>query len=236
MNRFSVWVGLILISALIFCGSAAAYNITDSSVSNTNVYAGSSVSTFGPADTYDPASCTSEGMTFDSDIYVRPVDFAVSVSNSVNALFSTDTQGALVTVQDGEVVSTLYKWDFGNGKSAETYEPQAEYTYPTGEYTAEVTVSNYLDGNGKSATVPLDILYAGYESFQGSWVSVLSMIIVAALVVTVVLLILVIRGVVELPVIIPFAAGMLGLVIVLIFVTFMAGTFDNLTMGVLGGT
>ena len=141
-------------------------------------------------------------MTFDSDIYVRPVDFAVSVSNSVNALFSTDTQGALVTVQDGEVVSTLYKWDFGNGKSAETYEPQAEYTYPTGEYTAEVTVSNYLDGNGKSATVPLDILYAGYESFQGSWVSVLSMIIVAALVVTVVLLILVIRGVVELPVII----------------------------------
>lgn len=234
MNRFSVWVGLILISALIFCGSAAAYNITDSSVSNTNVYAGSSVSTFGPADTYDPASCTSEGMTFDSGIYVRPVDLTVSVSKSVNALFSTFTQGALVTVQDGAVVSTPYKWDFGNGKSAETYEPQAEHTYHlTGEYSAEVTVSNYLDGDGESATV---ILYAGYESYQSGWMSVLSLIIVAALIVTVVLLFLVLRGGVGLPIIIPFAAGMLGLVIVFTFIAFMAGTVDNLTMGILGGT
>lgn len=236
MNRVSLWAVVLFVSALVLCGAAAGYNITDSSVTNTNVYAGSSVSTFGPADTYDPDSCISQDMTFDSDVFVRPVELTASVSNSVDVLFRTITQGALVTVADGAAVSTPYEWDFGySGYSAETSSPQASHTYPSGDYTASVNVYNYLNTGGVSESVHLEILYGGYDSYQGGFVSVLSLVIVAALVGAVAPLLLFIRGGGEIGILIPFAAGLLGLIIVFMFVATIAGTFDGVTMGLLSG-
>lgn len=235
MNRISLWVGILLVSALVLCSSAAAYNITDSSVTNTNVYAGSSVSTFGPEDTYDSLSCTAEGVTFDSGVYIRPISFTSSVSNSVDVLFSTLTQGAMVTVSDGVAVETPYKWSFGDGKSADTYLPQVSHTYPSGEYTASVNVYNYLNTGGVSDSVQLEILYGGYDTYSSGFISILSLIIVAALVGAVVLLLLFIRGGGDVGILIPFAAGLLGLIIVFMIVATIAGSFDEITMGLLSG-
>ena len=63
--------------------------------------------------------------------------------------------------------------------------------------------------------------------------SVLSMIIVAALVAAVVFLLIFIKGGGDFGMLIPFTLGVLGFIIVLIFVVFIAGWFDNVTMGVL---
>lgn len=235
MSKLSVLLSALIVSALLLCGAAAAYNVTDSTVTNTNVYAGSSVSFISPPGTYDPLSCTTEDMTSDSNIYVRPVDFTATISNSVDAFFKTGVQGAQITLDGGTVVQTPFVWDFGIGSEISTSSPEAKYTYPTGEYTATVTVSNYLDKNGESASFPVSILYGGYESFQGGFIAVLSLIIVAALIGAVILLIVFIRGGADLSILIPFALGTLGLVIVLTIVVFVAGYFDNMTMGLLSG-
>lgn len=233
MNRLASWIGVLLISALVFCGAAAAYNVTDCTVENTNVYAGSSVSLISPIGTYDPLNSFAESVTSDPNVYVRPVDFTATVSNSVNVLFKTGIQGARVTLDGDSVVTTPYVWDFGIGSPETTDVPQTKHTYPAGEYTAKVTVSNYLDTSGESASVPINILYSGYDSYQGGFVSVLSMIIVAALVAAVVLLLIFIKGGGDFGMLIPFTLGVLGFILVLIFVVFIAGWFDNVTMGVL---
>ncbi len=230
MHKFTVWVGVLLISVLVFCGAAAAYNVTDCSVVNTNVYAGSSVSFISPEGTYDPLS-TAEGVTSDSNVYVRPIDFTATVSNSVDVLFTTGIQGARVTLDGDSVVTTPYVWDFGIGSAVSTDVPQTSYTYPSGEYTAKVTVSNYLDSDGESASVPLNILYGGYDAQAGGFGSVLSLIVVAAIIAAVALLLTYLRLGGDFGLLVPFTIGIMILIVVLMVVVNVAGVFDNVTMG-----
>lgn len=235
MSRLSVWFGVLFLSALLLCSSAAAYNVTGSSVVDTNVYAGSSVSFISPVDTYDPLSCTAAGMTSDSNVYVRPIGFSASVSNSVDVLLSTGVQGAQITLDDGAVVQTPFVWDFGIGSATETFVPHTLYTYPSGEYTAKVTVSNYLDSGGESASVPISILYGGYDSYAGGFSSVLSLIVVAALVAAVALLLLYLRFGGDIGLLVPFSVGVMILIVVLMVIVNIAGTMDNITMGLFSG-
>lgn len=220
-----------LVFCLFLCGSVAGYNVTDCSVSNTNIYAGSSVSTISPAGTFDSESCTSSEITNDKDVYVRPVNLNADISNSVNVLLSTITQGALVDLVDGEVIQTPYIWNFGVGEKQETYTPSVRHTYPSGEYEASVTVSNYLDDGTESEKIGLNILYAGYDSYTEGFSSILSLLIVAGLIVAVILLLIIIKTGGGLELIIPVTVGFFVLVVVLIVVVGIAGMVDNIVMG-----
>lgn len=231
MKRLGFRAGLCLMLLMcLLCGSAAAYNITDSTVQNTNVYAGSSVSTFGPDGTYDAESCTSSDITNDANVYIRPVDLTADITNSVNVLLSVVTQGAMVDIVDGEVVQTSYSWNFGTGQKEETNTPSVLHTYPAGDYTASISVSNYLDEGGESKSIDLSILYGGYDSYQTDWISILSLIIVAALIAVVAIIIVFIRVGGDLNILIPLSAGMLVLIVVLMMVVSVGGLFSEATM------
>lgn len=233
MKTIRISFAFALVFCLFLCGSAAASNVTDCSVSNTNIYAGSSVSTISPAGTFDSESCESSDITNDKNVYVRPLSLNADISSSVNVLLSTITQGALVDLVDGKVIQTPYLWNFGTGEKQETYTPYVEHTYPAGEYAASVTVSNYLDDGVESQKVNLEILYAGYDSYTEGFSSVLSLIIVAGLIVAVILLLIIIRTGGGLELIIPVTIGFLSLIVVLIVIVGIAGTVDNIVMGAL---
>lgn len=231
MNHPGFRLGLLLLLMCVLCGSAAAYNITDCTVANTNVYAGSSVSTFGPAGTFDQESCTSSDITNDANVYIRPVELTADITKSVNVYLSTITQGARADLVDGEVVSNPYVWDFGTGNAkVETEVPGVTHIYPAGDYTASVSVSNYLDDGGETKTIDLDILYGGYDSYQTDWMSILSLVIVAVLIAVIGILLAFLRFGGDIGILVPLSVGALILIIVLILVVGVGGLFSEATM------
>lgn len=71
---------------------------------------------------------------------------------------------ASVTATDIEKSKLKYTWDFGNGTTKETTEPNVDYTYNTaGDYNITVTVKDDKDAATKSAPVNV---YAGNEAPQ----------------------------------------------------------------------
>ena len=136
--------------------SMASSGVSDCTVTNTNIYAGSNALTITPS-AYDKGGNSAEGITTVSGRYVYAGELSAEVEGAVATLSTTGTQGS-TTVDAEQGTAQSWAWAFGDEATADTV-GAAEHTYSApGEYTASVTLKNYLDATGSSAEKILEIL------------------------------------------------------------------------------
>lgn len=140
---------------LILAAPACAASITDCTVSNTNVYAGSTIYSIGPAAEIDSTS-TASGITNTAGQYLYASTLDTTMSGAIAQYTVSGLKGS-TTIVDSLGTAQSWAWAFGDGATADTV-GTAEHTYSApGEYTASVTLKNYLDQTGSTAESILSI-------------------------------------------------------------------------------
>lgn len=135
--------------------SMASSGVSDCTVTNTNIYAGSNALTITPS-AYDKGGNSAEGITTVSGRYVYAGELSAEVEGAVATLSTTGTQGS-TTVDAEQGTAQSWAWAFGDEATADTV-GTVEHTYSApGEYTASVTLKNYLDQTGSTAESMLSI-------------------------------------------------------------------------------
>ena len=136
--------------------SMASSGVSDCTVTNTNIYAGSNALTITPS-AYDKGGNSADGITTVSGRYVYAGELSAEVEGAAATLSTTGKQGS-TTITDTLGTAQSWAWAFGDDSTADTV-GTAEHTYSApGEYTASVTLKNYLDATGSSAEKILEIL------------------------------------------------------------------------------
>lgn len=135
--------------------SMASSGVSDCTVTNTNIYAGSNALTITPS-AYDKGGNSADGITTVSGRYVYAGELSAEVEGAAATLSTTGKQGS-TTITDTLGTAQSWLWDFGDDATADTV-GTAEHTYAAaGEYTASVTLKNYLDQTGSTAESTLSI-------------------------------------------------------------------------------
>ena len=132
------------------------YAVTDSTVVNTNVYAGSNLVSIAPGGYYDAAS-TATGITNVANRYIYATALEVTESGKTALYSISGMQGSTSTLADGKVVQG-YLWDYGDGKTAQTTQLSHSYDAP-GRYVTTLQLYNYLDSTG--ITLTANPMYVG---------------------------------------------------------------------------
>lgn len=137
---------LIFVVVCLLLAAPAAANVSDSSVTNTNIYAGSYVYDIAPADNVTTSSAT--GISNVAGRYIYASALTNNVNESTATLALLDRQGAAVNLTDSAVVSgILVDWGDGSTSDSLTHEYTAD-----GIYDVTATVTNYLDNTGITLT------------------------------------------------------------------------------------
>ena len=135
--------------------SMASSGASGCTVTNTNIYAGSNALTIAPS-AYDKGSNTATDISSVSGRYVYAGEITSTVDGAAATLTTSSTQGS-TTISAVQGTTQSWLWDFGDEATSDTV-GAAEHTYAAaGEYTAAVTLKNYLDQTGSSAESILSI-------------------------------------------------------------------------------
>ena len=138
---------LILVALLCLLLTApAAADVSDSTVVNTNIYAGSNVYDIAPP--ANVTTSTASGITnvANRHIYAAALDY--SVSEKTATLYLINQQGATIDITDNSIVSGL-SIDYGDGTTGNSL----THTYAAdGIYNISITATNYLDQTGITLT------------------------------------------------------------------------------------
>ena len=135
--------------------SMASSGVSDCTVTNTNIYAGSNALTIAPS-AYNKGGNSAEGITTVSSRYVYAGELSAEVEGAAATLSTTGKQGS-TTISATQGTAQSWAWAFGDDATADTV-GTAEHTYAAaGEYTAAVTLKNYLDQTGSTAESILSI-------------------------------------------------------------------------------
>ena len=125
------------------------YAVSDSTVTNTNVYATSNVFDIAPSGYYDAAS-TASGITNVAGRYLYASALEV-IENGRTAIYNIiGLQGSTTTLTDGRITQG-YLWDHGDGTNSTTTQLSHTYGAP-GRYVTTLGLTNYLDSTGVSLT------------------------------------------------------------------------------------
>ena len=125
------------------------YAVSDSTVTNTNVYAGSNVFDIAPSGYYDAAS-TASGITNVAGRYLYASALEVIENGRTVKYNIIGLQGSTTTLTDGRITQG-YLWDFGDGTTSTTTQLSHTYGAP-GKYVTTLGLTNYLDSTGVSLT------------------------------------------------------------------------------------
>ena len=136
----------VAILALVLFTASVGASVSDSSVSNTNVYAGSNAYSIAPAD--NVTTSTAVGITNTANRYIYASALDNSVNESTATLILLDRQGAAVNINGSSVVSGItVDWGDGTTDSSLTHVYSAD-----GIYNVTLTATNYLDQTGITLT------------------------------------------------------------------------------------
>ena len=151
---------ILLFTFCLFISSAVGASVTDSAVSNTNIYAESNEYNIAPTTEIDGTS-TATDITSISGRYLYTSGLTTSVSGGYATYTFQNRQGA--TVDDAEQgTAPGITWNYGDGTTATTYEQSHKYA-SVGTYTTTATLSNYL--------TPASITVSTAATLAGSGVS-----------------------------------------------------------------
>ena len=130
-----------MLTLIFLAAPAAAASITDSTVTNTNIYAGTTTYNIGPAAEIDSTS-TASGISAVADRYL----YASSLTNTVAAGLATYSINGLqgsTTISATQGTAQGMDWTYGDGSSATTPDRTHQYSTP-GTYSTTLELSNYL--------------------------------------------------------------------------------------------
>ena len=174
-NKYSMrHHSLVLILLLLLCllaAPTAAGNITNSAVSDTNIYAGSNEFNIGTAAEIDSTS-SADSITNIAGRYLYASGLSAAVDGDT-ATFSLITRQGSTTINATLGTVQGYLWEYGDGTTgtADTH------TYEIGIYTANLTISNELTESPITLSTRLQIgettinvsLSAAEIGTGGSW-------------------------------------------------------------------
>lgn len=139
--RIKKITALIVLLSLLLIAPATAVSITDSTVTDTNIYAASSAYNIAPAAEIDGTS-TAAGITSISNQYLYASSLTSSLSGSLATYNIVNRHGAAVI--DAEYGTTLGQvWNYGDGSTATTTDTTHLY-HGVGTYTTTLSLSSYL--------------------------------------------------------------------------------------------
>lgn len=138
--------------------AAAGASITGSTVSGTNIYAGSTVYNIGPAAEIDSTS-TATGITNIAGRYVYASGLAYTQAAQIVTYSIATRQGAAVTATNQGTELGMY-WDYGDGNTATTEELTHRYRTPS-TYITTLQLSSYLQETPTTITTSVSLATSG---------------------------------------------------------------------------
>lgn len=131
--------------------------VSGNTITNTNIYASSDRLEIAPADKLDGATNTATGTTAVSGRYVYVGELSAEVDGAATTLSTYGRQGS-TTISATLGTAQSWAWAFGDGATADIV-GTAEHTYAApGIYEAILTLRNYLDTTGSTATTDVSII------------------------------------------------------------------------------
>lgn len=140
----------------------ATSGVTDCTVTDTNVYAGSRLYDITPS-AYLKDGNTAAGITNVNGRYLYVENLAATVSGSTATITAEGRQGAAVNTTTQGTTGT-YAWEFGDGTTATTTATDTTtHTYSTGIYSAKVDIPGYF-GDLTLYTNPINVGVSTYSA------------------------------------------------------------------------
>lgn len=133
----------------------ASSGVSDCTVTNTNIYAGSNNLPITPS-AYDKGGNSVSGITTEAGRYVYAGTLEAAVEGTIATLTLNGKQGS-TTISATQGTAQSWAWTFGDESTADTVDTTSHTYEAPGEYTATLTVKNYLDTTGSTAETLLDI-------------------------------------------------------------------------------
>lgn len=156
--RIKKITALIVLLSLILIAPATAASITESTVTDTNIYATSSAYNIAPAAEIDSTS-TATGITSISNQYLYASSLTSSLSGSLATYNIVNRHGAAVI--DAEYGTTLGQvWNYGDGSTATTTDTTHLY-HGVGTYTTTLSLSSYLQTTPISLSTSVTLASSG---------------------------------------------------------------------------
>ena len=217
---------IVLLCFVMMVCPALAHNITDTSVSNTNIDGTSNVNDIAVTGEFDPASSTATDITNDVNVYVTFASITGTPSGTTVNYAITDLKGSTVQLTSiGTIIGS--SWDFsGKGSTTEVLTTSFDYS-KAGYYTTVLTIDNDFTVITGQVTNDLTTLES-YGSIENSRAS-FSLIILIPLVLAGILLIGIFRNPESIsansvmPIIV-----MIGIVIITLFLmVVLVGSFEG---------
>ena len=141
---------ILLITLCLLVSGAAGVSITDCTVTNTNIYAGSNLLPIGPAAEIDSTS-TATGITNVAGRYIYASGLTAT-PNGATVSYTLDGQQGSTTVEATQGTAQSWAWTFGDGQTSTVAESTTHTYAAPGTYTTSLTLKNYLDSTGVTVT------------------------------------------------------------------------------------
>lgn len=156
--RIKKITALIVLLSLLLIAPATAVSVTDSTVTDTNIYATSSAYNIAPAEEIDSTS-TATGITSISNQYLYASSLTSSLSGSLATYNIVNRHGAAVI--DAEYGTTLGQvWNYGDGSTATTADTTHLY-HGVGTYTTTLSLSSHLQTTPISLSTTVTLASSG---------------------------------------------------------------------------
>lgn len=141
---------ILLITLCLLISAASAASITDCTVENTNIYAGSNLLPIGPSAEIDSTS-TATGITNVAGRYLYASGLTAA-PNGATVSYTLEGQQGSTTVEATQGTAQSWAWTFGDGATSSVAEDTTHTYAAPGTYTTSLTLKNYLDSTGVTVT------------------------------------------------------------------------------------
>ncbi len=231
--KISHFLICIIIAGMLFCGCAAAANVTTCIVDNCNLYAGSNEFPIAPTAELDAGSTATNIASENELIRIAEISVA-SVGTSQEKQITAVVQGSTASLDaDDAYVDYVggYEVVFGDGEKTNT-NPLSIYlihTYPyaTG-YTIVMTVSNCI-ADAVSSSYTFSQTYNGYQTYSDNFIPIIALFALIPLIFVVIMIYMFITGAVDTSLLMPTVIMVIIAVVLLAIFVMVGGIVDNAT-------